>query len=93
MKRKVRTQPSNSFYTTEPPVSRKSIAANPPVPNANLSNKAPKSVPAKPGRLSGLSGFSDKGKPRGSTSPAKITVPKLGTKMNFPQQGKKSKKA
>ena len=88
MKKKPRSSPSVPFYSTEPAVSRAKIAAKPMVA-ANLANRPPKAVDKNPGRLSGVAGFADKGRPR--TGNAKISVPKLGTKMKFPQQGKKSK--
>lgn len=89
MKKKPRIAPSNSFYSSEPAVSRTKIAAKPPVPSATLANKPNKSVPKSPGRMSGIAGFADKGRLR-NTNP-KISVPKLGSKMNFPTQGKARK--
>lgn len=88
MKKKPRSAPSNPFYSSEPAVSRAKIAAKAPVP-ANLANRPPKTVDKNPGRMSGVAGFADKGRPR--TGSTKISVPKLGTKMKFPQQGKKFK--
>lgn len=88
MKKKPRSAPSNPFYSSEPAVSRSKIAAKAPVP-ANLANRPPKTVDKAPGKMSGIAGFVDKGSPR--TGNSKISVPKLGTKMKFPQQGKKSK--
>jgi hypothetical protein len=40
-------------------------------------------------QMSGMAGFVDKGKPR--SKPSGISIPKLGSKMKFPQQGRKSK--
>lgn len=88
MKKKPRSSPSVPFYSSEPAVSRAKIASRAPVP-ANLASRPPKTVDRNPGKLSGVAGFVDKGRPR--TGNPKISVPKLGTKMKFPQQGKKSK--
>lgn len=90
MKKKPRIGPSVPFYSTEPAVSRSKIAAKPPVPSANLSHAPAKTVNKTPGKMSGVAGFVDKGGPRKNTS--KVTVPKLGTKMNFPTQGKARRK-
>ena len=91
MKKRVRTQPSNPFYSNEPAVSRKDIAGRPPVQNASLGNQAPRMVDKKPGRLSGVAGFADKKRPKTQkmqnpaftaplkTGPAKpVGVPKQG---------------
>lgn len=88
MKKKPRSSPSVSFYSSEPAVSRSKIAARAPVP-ANLASRPPKTVDKSPGKMSGIAGFADKGRPR--TGNPKIGMPKLGSKMKFPQQGKKSK--
>jgi hypothetical protein len=53
--------------------------------NSSL-NSAPKMVDKKPGRLSGIAGFSDKHKPRGGIS---TKTPKLGTPAKVPHQGKR----
>jgi len=45
-------------------------------PNANLANSAPKTIDKKPGRLSGLAGFSDKHRPKAGIS---TPTPKLGS--------------
>lgn len=42
------------FYETEPYVPKKVIASKPLVQNSSLGNDAPKMVPHKPGRSSGL---------------------------------------
>lgn len=88
MKKKPRSAPSNPFYSSEPAVSRTKIAAKAPVA-ANLANRPPKTVDKKPGQMSGVAGFVDKGRPRATKSG--VSIPKLGSKMKFPQQGKKSK--
>lgn len=89
MKKKPRTQPSNQFYSSEPAVARSKIAANPMVPNANLASGTNKTVDKKPGRLSGVGGFTSKSKP--SAKPAVSSIPKLGTAAKIPQQGKAKK--
>lgn len=86
MKKKVRVPPTNPFYTSEPAVSRKEVAAKPLVPNAALANATPKIVDKKPGRASGVAGFVSKAKP--ITRPTHINPPKLGAKANVPSQGK-----
>jgi hypothetical protein len=51
------------------------MADKPLTPNAALANKAPKSVDAKPDRLSGIAGFSDKHKPnKGPSGPKPVAV-------------------
>lgn len=86
MKRRIRTQPTNPFYSNEPAVSRNKMADAGLSPNPNLANQPPKIVDKKPGRLSGLAGFQDKHRPK--SGGAKITIPKLGTSQkNPPQQG------
>jgi hypothetical protein len=64
MKKRVRTQPTNPFYSSEPAVARGIMATKPPVQNASLGNKPSKNVPQKPGRMSGFAGFVDKHKPK-----------------------------
>jgi hypothetical protein len=76
MKRRVKTQPSNAYYTTEPAVSRKAIAAQPMVPSSSLSNTPNRIVPKHPGRMSGMAGFTSKNKPH--TKPSGISIPKVG---------------
>lgn len=90
MKKKPRVSPSNPYYSSEPAVSRKKIAASVPMPSASLANKPAKSVNQHPGKMSGVAGFVDKGGLR--KTPSKITVPKLGTKTGLPLQGKARKK-
>lgn len=63
MKRRVRTQPSNPYYSNEPAVARSQIASKPPVQSASLGNSTPKMVDKKPGRAAGVAGFVDKHKP------------------------------
>jgi hypothetical protein len=87
VKKRVRTAPSNPFYSNEPAVARGKItqAVN---PSPKLSNATPKSVDKKPGRLSGLAGFADKKHPVA----AKGNIPKISGvpgKTKFPVQGKK----
>lgn len=53
-------------------------------PNPNLANQPPKSIDKKPGKLSGIAGFSDKHRPK--SGGAKISIPKLGTSQNKPPQ-------
>lgn len=85
MKKKVRAQTSTpSFYTTEPAVSRKLIAASQPTPSPSIGSKAPKTVDKKPSRMSGVAGFTSKQGPH--IKAAKINVPAIGAKP--PQQGK-----
>lgn len=84
MKKRVRTQPSNPFYSNEPAVSRKLIADQGITQNASLGNTAPKMVPKKPGRLSGIAGFASKSRPAVKNN---ISVPKFGTSAKSPAQG------
>lgn len=63
MKRRVKTQPTNPYYSNEPAVARSQIASKPPVQSASLGNSTPKMVDKKPGRLSGVAGFSEKHRP------------------------------
>jgi hypothetical protein len=64
MKRRVRTQPTNPFYSNEPAVSRKEIADQSLAQNASLGNATPKEVDKRPGRLSGIAGFHDTKRPK-----------------------------
>lgn len=86
MKRRVKAQPSNPFYSNEPAVASSKIASKAPVPNPNLANKPAKAVDTHPGKLSGVVGFVDKGKPR--SGPSGIKLPKLGTAAKVPVMGK-----
>lgn len=85
MKKRVRTQPTNQYYTTEPAVSRKLIAGQGMIPNAAL-NTPNKMIPKHPGRMSGVAGFSSKNKP--IVKKSGITTPKLGS---TPKQPAKTK--
>lgn len=64
MKRRTRTQPSNPFYQNEPSVATGLMADKPPVQNSSLGNKTPKSVPKKPGKMSGIAGFAGAKRPK-----------------------------
>lgn len=86
MKKRVRTQPTNPYYSTEPAVSRKLIAGQGMIPNAALGNATNKIIPKHPGRMSGVAGFSSKNKPIVKRSG--ITTPKLGS---TPKQPAKTK--
>lgn len=85
MKKKVRAQTSTpSYYTTEPAVSRKLIAASQPTPSPSIGLKAPKTVDKNPAKMSGVASFVSKQRPHVKAS--KINVPTIGVKP--PQQGK-----
>jgi hypothetical protein len=71
MKRRIRTQPTNPFYSNEPAVAVKSIADKPPVQNASLGNKSPKMVDKHPGRITGVAGFTNKARPPAKKLPVK----------------------
>ena len=86
MKKRARISNNNPFYSNEPAVSRSKIADQSLSQNSSLGNSVPKMVDKKPGRLSGVAGFSDKHKPRGGIS---TKTPKLGTPAKVPHQGKK----
>ncbi|SRR6266849_683944 len=81
MKRRIRTQPSNPYYSNEPAVARGLIAGKAPVPSGSLANQPNKIVDKKPGRLSGLAGFTSKSKPPTGTH---AKVPKFGTQAKQP---------
>lgn len=85
MKKRVKTQPSNPFYSNEPAVSRKLIADQGMTQNASLGNQTPKMVPKHPGRLSGIAGFESKSKPH--TKPTGITTTKISAPAKAPAQG------
>lgn len=85
MKRRIRVQPTNPFYTNEPAVNRSLLADAGMSPNPNLANSAPRMVDKKPGRLSGLANFTSKSKPPAGN--AHISTPKLGTAAKVPAQG------
>ncbi len=69
------------FYETEPYVPKKKIAAKPLVQNASLGNDAPKMVPHKPGRSSGLFPHQAGHAPKHGGS--KISVPQLNSKLKL----------
>lgn len=81
MKRRVRTQPTNPYYSNEPAVSTGQMADKAPVQNASLGNKTPKIVDKHPGRMSGVADFVSKGKPTGKNT---VKVPSFGTKAKSP---------
>ena len=66
MKKRVRTQPTNPFYSDEPAVAKGLMADKGLVQNASLGNQTPKMVDKKPGRLSGVAGFAPGTEPPGS---------------------------
>ena len=63
MKRRVKTQPSNPFYSDEPAVAKGMIADKAPV-QAPLGTKTPKMVPKHPAKMSGIAGFAEAKKPK-----------------------------
>lgn len=67
------------FYEIEPYVPKKKIAAKPLVQNSSLGNDAPKMVPHKPGRSSGLFPHQSGHAPKGSGS--RISVPQPNLKL------------
>lgn len=81
MKRRVKTQPTNPYYSNEPAVARSQITSKAPVQNASLGNSTPKMVDKKPGRASGVAGFSDHHRPpaKGMQNPAFVKPLKGGT--------------
>lgn len=76
MKKKVRASNSNPFYSNEPAVARSKMADMDLSPNGNLANSTPKMVDKKPGRLSGVAGFSGGHRPKAGIS---TPTPKLGS--------------
>lgn len=91
MKRRVRTQPTNPYYSNEPAVARSKIADQGLVQNASLGNQPPKMVDKKPGKLSGVAGFSDHKRPRerGPQNPSGVSPLKSGAAKpsSVPKQG------
>lgn len=83
MKKRIRTQPSNPFYSDEPAVAKSKIADRPPVQNSSLGSKSPKGVDKHPGRMSGFDGFVSKAKPAAKNS---VKVPSFGSKAKSPAQ-------
>lgn len=71
MKRRVRTQPTNPFYSNEPAVAVGKIADKAPVQNASLGNKPPKMVDRHPGKMTGIGGVATKNKPPAKSLPVK----------------------
>ena len=84
MKRRVRTQPTNPYYSDEPAVAKGLIADKPPVQESSLGSKTPKMVDKHPGRLSGIAGFADKHKPPQQKMQGK--APAFGGKAKQPSQ-------
>jgi hypothetical protein len=84
MKRRVRAQPTNPFYSDEPAVAKGLIADKAPVPSTSLGNKSPKMIDKHPGRLSGVVNFADKNKP--IQQKMQIKAPAFGTKVKQPAQ-------
>jgi hypothetical protein len=89
MKRRVKTQPSNPFYSNEPAVATGMIADKAPVQNASLGNKSGREIDKHPGRMSGIAGFVSKSKP--SKGSSHIKLPKLGSKAKQPTQTRVSR--
>jgi hypothetical protein len=92
MKKRVRVQPTNPYYSNEPAVSRKMIADQGITQNASLGNSTPKMVDKKPGKLSGLAGFQDKHRPKQKniTQITKAGFGKPPSPSKSPQQGRPS---
>ncbi len=84
MKKRIRTQPSNPFYSNEPAVAKGLMADKAPVQSASLGNKPSKFVPQKPGRMAGVAGFVDKHKPK--QQGIKPKPPTFGQKAKSPKQ-------
>lgn len=82
MKRKVKTQPTNPFYTSEPAVSRKLMASQTMVPSASLAGTTNKVVPKHPGKLSGVAGFTSKTRPTAKAQ--HFNTPKVGATASQP---------
>jgi hypothetical protein len=84
MKRRVRSQPTNPFYSDEPAVAKSLIADKALAPSAALANRTSKSIDKHPGRLSGIAGFAQKNKP--PQQKMQIKAPAFGTKAKQPAQ-------
>jgi hypothetical protein len=84
MKKRIRSQPTNPFYSNEPAVAKGLMADRPPVQSASLGSKPSKITPQKPGRMSGLAGFVDKHKPK--QQGIKPKPPTFGQKSKSPKQ-------
>jgi hypothetical protein len=88
MKRRIRTRPTNPYYSTEPAVSTKQIADQPLFPNAKLANKTPKRVPQHPGKMSGIAGFAQAKRPKSVKFKAPSQkVPPVKSAVSIPKQG------
>jgi len=81
MKKRIRTQQAVPFYSDEPAVAKGLMADKPPIQSASLGNKPNKIVDKKPGKLSGLAGFTSKAKPAAGSY---AKVPVFGTKAKQP---------
>jgi hypothetical protein len=86
VKKRVRTQPSNPFYSNEPAVATSKIADKALIPQAR--GRTPKMVDKNPGKLSGLAGFMSHTKPKAKNH---VSVPKFGTKAKQPASMKPPK--
>jgi hypothetical protein len=94
MKRRVRTAPTNPYYTTEPAVGKGLIASKPPVQSASLGNKTPHMVPKRPASTSGMANFERGKKPKAhGIKPPSTAVPATPTKgvAPMPKSGVKAK--
>lgn len=88
MKRRIRTRPTNPYYSSEPAVSTKQIADQPLIPNAKLANKAPKRVPQHPARMSGVAGFAQAKRPKQAKFKApNQKIPPVKSGVSVPTQG------
>lgn len=85
MKKRVRIQQSNPYYSSEPAVARNLMADQSLTQNSGLGNSAPKMVDKKPGRLSGVAGFSSKSKPS-SKPAAHVPATKVASPAKSPPQ-------
>jgi hypothetical protein len=75
MKRRIRTQPSNPYYSDEPAVAKGLIADKPLVQDASLGNKSPKMVDKKPAKSTGFSGGAGKRPKQTKFKPSSIGAP------------------
>jgi hypothetical protein len=87
MKRRVRSHPTNPYYSSEPAVATSAIADKPPVQSASLGNKAPKMVDKNPARMSGIAGFSDKHKLPQKKGNIPAQAQSKGSSSPFPKKG------
>lgn len=86
MKKRVRTQPTNPYYSNEPAIPISGMADKAMVP-APIASKTPKMVDKHPAKLSGLADFTSRSKPPKGN--AHISSPKLGTTAKQPAQAGK----